>query len=971
MAQTSSKGLTSAQAEESRRKHGANIVTPAKRDSVWKLLLEKFKDPIIEILLVAALLSFLIAATSGEYIETVGILVAILLATCVGFFFEWDAGKKFDVLNQVNDDVPVKVYRDGAVHEIPRKDVVVGDVVILAQGDEIPADGRLTEAVSLQVNESALTGEPVIDKTTDEAGFEADATYPSNMVMRGTTVVDGRGEMIVTAVGDATDFGNVARESTAKSEEKTPLNRQLEGLAKFISAMGFAFAILIFVLLFVRDTLLGIPDFGSLQSISLWVIVGAFLIFGTKVWVKIIYDVAAIFRKDAEQPRWIKRSKWWVWGLLAAGVVAVFIGVEFALGIDPADEANWVPMGVLAEILGYLMVAVTLIVVVVPEGLPMSVTLSLALSMRRMLKSHNLVRKMHACETMGAITVICTDKTGTLTQNRMQVYQTDFYGLRDGAVLADDDISYLVKVGMAANSTAFLETADSDKVHAIGNPTEGALLLWLRTQGQDYQQIRDEVETVSQLTFSTERKYMATLVRDPKGRYLLFVKGAPEIVFSKSLQVATRDGLENAVSQEPGLRETLTGYQNQAMRTLGFAYREVEEKDIRESLEKLAGEGLVFLGITAISDPVRPDVGEAISECLHAGVAVKIVTGDTPATAREIARQIGLWNPEEDTPQNIITGPEFAALSDEEAYDRVKDLKIMARARPMDKQRLVQLLQKRGEVVAVTGDGTNDAPALNFAHVGLSMGTGTSVAKEASDITILDDSFTSISTAVMWGRSLYKNIQRFIVFQLTINLVALVVVFLGSALGGEAPLSVTQMLWVNLIMDTLAAGALASLPPDRSVMKERPRDASAFIITKGMKHAIFLTGGLSAAALLAVLGWFYYTGSVLTPTELSMFFTLFVMMQVWNLLNVRAFSSGHSAFYHLGRSRAFVLILLAIIVGQVLIVTFGGEAFSVVPLTGQQWIWVVAGSSAVLWVGELIRLFTRGNVTHKAEYVKH
>ena len=958
MAKTT-KGLTSAQAEQSRKQHGANLVTPPPRDSVWKLLLEKFKDPIIEILLVAALLSLLIAATSGEYIETVGIVAAILLATCVGFFFEWDAGKKFDLLNQVNDDVPVKVYRDGAVHEIPRRDVVVGDVVILAQGDEIPADGRLCEAVSLQVNESALTGEPVIDKTIDPAGFEADATYPSDRVMRGTTVVDGRGEMVVTAVGDATDFGKVARQSATKSEEKTPLNRQLEGLAKFISAMGFAFALLIFVLLFVRDILLGVPEFGTLQLVSLWVIVGAFLVFGAKLWVKIVYDVAALFKKGTGQPRWILRSRWWVWGLLAAGILAVFIGVEYALGIDPADQENWVPMGVLAEILGYLMVAVTLIVVVVPEGLPMSVTLSLALSMRRMLKSNNLVRKMHACETMGAVTVICTDKTGTLTQNRMQVYQTDFYGLRSGAELSGDELSDRVKTGIAANSTAFLEAAPDGTAHAIGNPTEGALLLWLQGQGEDYQQLRDRVETVDQLTFSTERKYMATLVRDAKGRCVLYVKGAPEIVFSKSLWVATADGLEDAARREGRLRETLAGYQNQAMRTLGFAYREVEEKDIRTPLEQLAGEGLVFLGIAAISDPVRPDVGQAIDECLRAGVAVKVVTGDTPATAREIARQIGLWDPAADTDERIITGPDFAALSDEQAYDRVEGLKIMARARPMDKQRLVRLLQRHGEVVAVTGDGTNDAPALNFAHVGLSMGSGTSVAKEASDITILDDSFTSISTAVMWGRSLYKNIQRFIVFQLTINLVALVVVFLGSALGGQAPLSVTQMLWVNLIMDTLAAGALASLPPDRSVMKDRPRDASAFIITPGMKHAIFLTGGLSAAALLAVLGWFYYTGTVLTGPELSMFFTLFVMMQVWNLLNVRAFSSGHSAFYHLGRSRAFLLILLAIVVGQVLIVTFGGEAFSVVPLSWRQWIAVIAGSSLVLWVGEIIRLFLR------------
>ena len=958
------KGLTGEQAEESRRLHGANVVTPARRDSVWKLLLEKFKDPIIEILLVAALLSLLIAATSGEYIETIGIIVAILLATCVGFFFEWDAGKKFDVLNQVNDDMPVKVYRDGRVHEIPRRDVVVGDVVVLAQGDEIPADGRLEEAVSLQVNESNLTGEPVMDKTVVEADFDTEATYPSNMVMRGTTVVDGRGEMVVTAVGDATDFGKVARESTAKTEEKTPLNRQLEGLAGFISTLGFAFALLIFVILFLRDIVFGVADFDTLQLVSLWVVVAAFLVLGTKVWMKIVYDVVALFKKGAEPPRWVRRSPWWAWAVAAVVIVGGFMAVEYALGINPVDDANWVPMGILAEILGYLMVAVTLIVVVVPEGLPMSVTLSLALSMRRMLKSNNLVRKMHACETMGAITVICTDKTGTLTQNKMQVYRTDFYGLADQK-LVGDDISGIIETGIAANSTAFLDDTDGQNVHAIGNPTEGALLLWLRSQGQDYRSLRENAGIVSQLTFSTERKYMATLVKDDKGRYLLFVKGAPEIVFSRSSRVAASAGTQDASAVADDLKSRLSAYQNQAMRTLGFAYRQVEEREINTPLEELAGD-LVFLGITAISDPVRPDVGQAVSECLDAGVAVKIVTGDTPATAREIARQIGLWDDAADTDENIITGPDFAALTDEQALARVEKLKIMARARPLDKQRLVQLLQKRGNVVAVTGDGTNDAPALNFAHVGLSMGTGTSVAKEASDITILDDSFSSISTAVMWGRSLYKNIQRFIVFQLTINLIALVSVFLGAAFGGEAPLSVTQMLWVNLIMDTLAAGALASLPPDRSVMKERPRDASAFIITGSMKRAIFLTGGLCAAALMGLLAWFHVTGEALTDVELSMFFTAFVMMQVWNMLNVKAFSTGHSAFYHIGQCRAFVLILLAIVAGQVLIVNFGGEAFGVVPLTWKQWIGVTAFSSVVLWAGELVRLFSAGKKrTHK------
>lgn len=951
------KGLSSAQAEESRRQHGANLVTPPARESVWKLLLEKFKDPIIEILLVAALLSLLIAASSGEYVETLGIVAAILLATCVGFFFEWDAGKKFDVLNQVNDDVPVKVYRDGVVHQIPRRDVVVGDVVVLAQGDEIPADGRLVQAVSLQVNESALTGEPIVGKTVDQAGFQADATYPSDCVLRGTTVMDGRGEMLVTAVGDRTEYGKVARESTVKSQEKTPLNRQLEGLAGFVSTVGFAFAILIFVLLFVRDVFLGAHGLKPFQAVSLWVIVGALLVLGAKFWLKVAYQVAALFRKAGGAPDWLRRSKWSLWALAAAGVVAVFIGVEYALGVDPLDADNWVPVGVLAEVLGYLMVAVTLIVVVVPEGLPMSVTLSLALSMRRMLRSNNLVRKMHACETMGAITVICTDKTGTLTQNRMQVHRADFYGLADGDTLGADPLSGYIGEGIALNSTAFLETDAQGQASVIGNPTEGALLLWLQSHGQDYRHLRQSAQVVSQLTFSTERKYMATLVRRSSGQYVLYVKGAPEIVYARCASVASGQGTyQPAAERENQVREALFEYQNQAMRTLGLACRELAETDIRRPLEELAASDLVFLGVVAISDPVRKDVPDAVERCLHAGIAIKIVTGDTPGTAREIARQIGLWDPQTDDERSSITGPEFEALSDGEALERVARLKIMARARPMDKQRLVRLLQQRGEVVAVTGDGTNDAPALNFAHVGLSMGSGTSVAKEASDITILDDSFASISSAVMWGRSLYKNIQRFIVFQLTINLVALLVVFLGSALCGQSPLSVTQMLWVNLIMDTLAAGALASLPPEPDVMDERPRDASAFILTKRMKRAILSTGALSAAVLLAVLSWFFFTGGMLSAEELSMFFTLFVMMQVWNMLNVRAFASGHSAFYRLGGSKTFLAVLAAIVAGQVLIVSFAGEVFGVVPLRLEQWAGVTCASSVVLWVGEIVRL---------------
>ena len=733
-------GLTDDEVRKSREKYGVNLLTPPKRPSLWKLYLEKFEDPVVRVLLVAALFSLIISIVENEYAETIGIIAAILLATGIGFFFEYDANKKFDLLNAVNEETLVKVIRNGRVQEIPRKDVVVGDIIVLETGEEIPADGELLEAISLQVNESNLTGEPVINKTTVEADFDEEATYASNRVLRGTTVVDGHGTMRVLSVGDDTEIGKVARQSTEQSTEPTPLNIQLTKLANLIGKIGFSVAGLAFAIFFIKDVILVYP-FSTFHTFADWL---------------------------------------------------------------PALKAT----------LQYFMMAVTLIVVAVPEGLPMSVTLSLALNMRRMLSTNNLVRKMHACETMGAITVICTDKTGTLTQNLMQVYEPSFYGLKNGGEVGEDDISKLVIEGISTNSTAFLEEiAEGEKPKGVGNPTEVALLLWLNSRNRDYLELRENAPVVDQLTFSTERKFMATLVKSPlMGKKVLYVKGAPEIVLGKCKDVILDGKRVDAVEYRSTVEKQLLGYQNMAMRTLGFAFKIVEDTDTRDCVELVADHDLSFLGVVAISDPIRQDVPAAVLKCQSAGIDIKIVTGDTPGTATEIARQIGLWKPE-DTERNRITGAAFAELTDEEALDRVMDLKIMSRARPTDKQRLVQLLQQKGAVVAVTGDGTNDAPALNHAQVGLSMGTGTSVAKEASDITLLDDSFNSIGTAVMWGRSLYKNIQRFIVFQLTINFVALLIVLLGSLIGTELPLTVTQMLWVNLIMDTFAALALASIPP--------------------------------------------------------------------------------------------------------------------------------------------------------------
>lgn len=875
-------GLTDAEVSASRSKNGVNVLTPPEKESLFQRFLEKFGDPLIIILLIAGALSIGIACYeywglnegAGVFFEPIGIFIAILLATGLAFIFELKADKEFALLNQVNDDEPVQVIRNGNAMQVPKRDVVVGDIVILNTGEEVPADGELLEAVSLSIDESTLTGEPSCHKTTDPAQFDPDATFPSNHAMRGTKVMEGHGVMKVLAVGDSTENGKVFEAAQIDDSVKTPLNEQLDGLGDLITKISYGFA-------------------------------------------------AAI---------------------IVGRIVMYFVNVA---------EFDWIPF--LAYLLQTLMVAVTLVVVAVPEGLPMAVTLSLAYSMRRMLKTNNLVRKMHACETMGATTVICTDKTGTLTQNQMQVYKTNFYGQ------PSDDVLY---EGIAVNSTAQLDLA-GEKPQVLGNPTEGALLLWLRERGANYMTLRENAVRVEELPFTTERKYMATVVNSATGKRILYVKGAPEIVFGmcKNTSGVTKAEID----------AQLLEYQNQAMRTLGFAYQVLNDGESVIVDNKVVADNMTFLGVVAISDPVRSDVPAAVKEVLNAGINVKIVTGDTPGTAKEIGRQIGLWNDASDTDSNIITGVEFAELTDDQLKEKVGDLKIIARARPMDKKRLVEALQANNEVVAVTGDGTNDAPALKTAHVGLSMGDGTSVAKEASDITIVDNSFSSIGRAVMWGRSLYQNIQRFILFQMTVNVAACFIVLFGAFMGMQSPLTVTQMLWVNLIMDTFAAMELASLPPSESVMLEKPRSRQAFIINRGMWQSIVGVGGVFFLILLGLLYYFEHTditcltqvgtaqfglNTGLTPYELSLFFTIFVFLQFWNMFNARAFETGRSAFHFKG-CRGFALIALIIVVGQIFIVTVGGEFFNVVPLKLVDWGIIIGSTSMVMWIGELVRLFKK------------
>lgn len=873
-------GLTAHQVEENRLKYGENIITPPPRRPAWKLFLEKFRDPLIIILLIAGVLSVGISCyeywglheRATVFFEPVGIFAAILLATGLAFYFEQKADKEFAILNKVNDDELVQVIREGNPTMVTKREVVYGDIVVITTGMEIPADGQLLEAVSLNIDESTLTGEPMAHKTTVEADFDPDATFPSDHAMRGTKVMEGHGVMRVTAVGDHTENGKVFEAARIDDHIKTPLDEQFDKLGRLITRCAYAVAVAI--------------------------VIGRVIMYVT------------------------------------------------------STPFEW--MSFMAYLLQTFMIAVTLVVVSVPEGLPMAVTLALAYSMRRMLKTNNLVRKLHACETMGATTVICTDKTGTLTQNQMRV---------SAMKISDTTPHDLLVEGIAANSTAELDLS-GEKPSVIGNPTEGALLLWLRDQGADYRKIRDTLTTIDELPFTTERKYMATAVSNASGRRMLYVKGAPEIVFGMSDDACGTSRAE--------IDRELLEFQNQGMRTLGFACKPLDDGEDPVKDDKIVANGLTFMGIASISDPIRPDVADAVKDVNNAGINVKIVTGDTPATAREIGRQIGIWT-DTDSAEAIITGQEFEALDDEQLLQRVEGLKIIARARPMDKKRLVEALQSKGEVVAVTGDGTNDAPALKAAQVGLSMGDGTSVAKEASDITIIDNSFSSIGKAVMWGRSLYRNIQRFILFQMTVNIVACLIVLCGAFMGMQSPLTVTQMLWVNLIMDTFAAMALASLPPTPSVMHDAPRDRREFIITRPMRRFIIGTGGLFFAVLLAFLYYLKHTDLTsltqighlpihndtgLSAYELSVFFTTFVFLQFWNMFNARAFETGRSAF-HFKDCEGFVAIAVMILIGQVMIVNVGDELFNVVPLHISDWVIIILSTSSVLWIGELLRWWER------------
>lgn len=953
------RGLTPPQVEASRQNHGSNVMSPPDRIPAWRQFLGKFDDPVIRILIMAAVIAISLGVVDGNYVEGIGIIVAIALATSLAFINEYKANQEFDILNQMNDEVPIKVIRDDGFTTVPKKDLVVGDIVIIELGDEIPADSNVMEAVSLHINEASLTGEAeAVEKIPTSKlaeTVEADTAYPADRVLRGTVVTDGHGTLEVIAVGDRTEIGKTAQSVCEITGIETPLKQQLDRLSRLIGVIGLAIAILIDIALVVRGIITGTLNL----SLGQWYIVAlltiSLVISLVRVWLPIVYDGLELGGVDVKLPEWLEEDHaiGWIKSSLI-GLLVFGVGIAIGYGDDwiPHVISDWIPPAAASEFLTYFMIAVAVIVVAVPEGLALSVTLSLAYSMRKMTKQNNLVRRMHACETIGAATVICSDKTGTLTMNQMRVQNINFPSL-ENAVPSD-----LLIDAMAANSTANLEQHPGQKSKAIGNPTEAALLLWLEEHKIDYISKRNSFVINHQLAFNSERKYMTTLgISATQNQEILHIKGAPDILLGSCKFYLSENGV---IPLDPDIQrftaQELKNYDAEGMRTLGFAY--VPQPQLKTSDIKLTEQqDLVWLGFVAIADPVRPEVPEAVQQCRQAGIDIKMITGDSLLTAAQIASQIGIID-ENDTSDSYITGAQLRNMDDELATKTLKKVRVIGRARPQDKQRIVQLLQAQGEVVAVTGDGTNDAAALNQAQVGLAMGSGTFVAKEASDIILLDDSFASVKQAVLWGRSLYQNIQKFILFQLTINVVACIIALLGPFIGINLPFTVIQLLWVNLIMDTFAALALATEPPSDRVMEVPPRNPQDFIISKAMSVSILTVGSIFLIILGGFLLYVQSNGEV-TAYELSLFFTSFVMLQFWNLFNAKCFGSKDSVLSQLFKNPSFLAIAGVIFIGQVLIVQFGGNIFRTVPLHLTDWLWIVGLTSLVLWIGESNRAIVR------------
>lgn len=980
------KGLSSAEVERSRKKHGENIITPPKQKSLIKLFLEKLDDPIIKILIVATIISFAVGLFDGHYVESLGIFTAIILATVISFANEVRAKREFDILNKTRDEDPVTVIRDGKYLSIGKRDIVVGDYVILEVGEEIPADGIIRKSVSLQINESSLTGESVpvskFTKAETERMKPKHSTYEAFEIKRGTFVTDGNGICEITAVGDNSDIGKTARAAAEETGRKTPLTIQLEKLSKLIGSVGFSMAVLTFIILIGRALVKGELLLSFEQKFTLSIVAISTIILTWKVWLPFVYDLLEVLKIKKSHPEFLGKNGLLHWGIsiiISAffAVLAMFGAVQF--GIITPNYGEWLSTAIIEKVLAFFMISVTMIVVAIPEGLAMAVTLSLAYSVRKMTKLNNLVRKMHAVETISAATVICSDKTGTLTRNEMRVKEYSFPSVPDNFLESDDknDPKYFLIEAITANSTANLSDEKEKKERVLGNPTEGALLLWLEQHYVDYHKHRNAFNVEYQWTFNTERKYMATLGKSAiKSGRILHIKGAPEIILAKCSKVKCAESKIIDISERRDrIKEMLKKNQERALRTIAMAYYEDPQFSDEMDLEGL-GDNFTWLGMFSIEDPVRNEVPNAILQCRDAGVEVKIVTGDTYITAREVGKQINLFENNVVGDTDIVLGNDFRDMDDETAYLKAGELKVLSRAKPLDKLRLVKLLQKSGHVVAVTGDGINDAPALNYADVGLAMGkTGTSVAKEASDIILLDDSFKSIVNAILFGRSLYLNIQRFLLFQLTINVLALSIVFFGPFIGVELMLTVIQMIWVNLIMDTFAALALATQPPDKEVMTHKPRKSTDFIIPPNMGKLIFVYAAIFFVVLISAVLYFQHTDGEVDKNELTMFFNGFVFLQLWNLFNVRIYGTKHSIFHNLtswkgtvenksagiANNYPFLLICGIIFLMQILITQFGGTFFRTVPLGFAEWGIVLGGSFIVVGISHFLTLkWSRG-----------
>lgn len=962
------KGLSKTEVTESRKKYGENILTPPVRIPWWKLFLEKFEDPVIRILIIAAILSIGIGIIHNDYTEGIAIVIAIILATGIAFLNEYKANAQFDLLNKVNDSVDVEVIRDGRYSSIPMNEIVVGDLLLISTGQEIPADAEIIKATNLQISQAKLTGESHPIEKYDRKNSKTLEPYPDYMVYKNTVVLDGHGVIKVASVGDHTEIGKTAREAAVMSGNKTPLDKQLARLSRLIEVIAFSIAALIFAALFGQGVVSHSLQLSQPQWIFTLFSITSMHLALTMIWAPVAFDAFELFKIPISPPSWLEKGgiKPWIFfltfsGLLWGGGIYFFMQQGWISSIP----SEWISEKIILELLQYFMIAVTIIVVAVPEGLALSVTLCLAYSMRKMIANNNLVRKMHACETIGAATIICTDKTGTLTENKMHVTEFEFPYKNEKTL---NEKEWIVR-SIALNTTANLNFSESEMHPSVlGNPTEGALLLWLHENNINYLPVREQFENLKEWSFTTEKKYMATIAQIEKGKTpILFVKGAPEIVLSHCSLVQTEKNIKSKKEYEGSIFDNLTKCQDKGMRTIGFAYKEIHDFSTSIDIDQIVN-GMTWLGFTAISDPIRPDVPSAIDICMKAGVGIKIVTGDNEKTAREIAKQIHLWQDEDDDNENaLVSGSDFEKWDDEKIQKCISEIKVLYRARPDNKLKLVKSLQKNNEVVAVSGDGVNDAPALNHADVGLAMGkSGTSIAKEASDIVLLDDSFTSITKAILWGRSLFQNIQRFLIFQLTINVAALGIALLGPFIGIKFPLTVMQMLWVNLIMDTFAALALATEQPNEKLMQKPPRHPDDFIIDRNMTWLV-LGGGVVFIVIMLGFMLFYLNGMETPGLEwrdqtheykyrLTVFFNVFIFLQVWNMFNAKAFGTQKTVFATLFTNKAFLIVTAIIVIGQILMVQFGGALFRTIPLALNDWLKIIGYTSIVFWVGEIVRV---------------